>query len=207
MMRQISIVLILLLSAFSPYADGQEAGEPTFPKSQTAYLLIDIQMFYFQGGQMPLVNPEGASKKAKELLEVFRSREMPVIHVRHQVSKNGDIHPLVEPGQGEKVFTKTQANAFAGTRLLEHLKQQQITHLVIAGMMTHMCVEAAARAAHDLGFSVTVAADACATRDLVYKNNTVSALDVHTSTLASIKGNYGQVMPVKQLISHISSAN
>jgi nicotinamidase-related amidase len=164
-------------------------------------------MFYFPGGQMPLVEPEGATKKAQELLQVFRSREMPVIHVKHQVGTNGAIHPLVEPGQGEKVFTKTQANAFEGTGLMDYLKRKQITHLVIAGMMTHMCVEAAARAASDFGFSVTVAGDACATKDLSYRGNTVPAFDVHISTLATIDNSYGKVMRAQEFIRQISKAD
>ena len=38
-------------------------------------------------------------------------------------------------------------------------------NLVIVGMQTHMCLEAATRAAHDLGFECVVVGDACATRD------------------------------------------
>ena len=46
-------------------------------------------------------------------------------------------------------------------------------------MQTHMCLEAATRAASDYGFNCTVIEDACATRDLNYGNTTIKAKDVH----------------------------
>jgi nicotinamidase-related amidase len=52
---------------------------------------------------------------------------------------------------------------FRETPLLEYLKEREIQRLVIVGMMTHMCVEAAIRAADDLGFDTILIHDACAT--------------------------------------------
>ena len=40
-------------------------------------------------------------------------------------------------------------------------------------MMTHMCIDATARAAADLGYKVSVIEDACASRDLTYKSKVV----------------------------------
>ena len=53
-------------------------------------------------------------------------------------------------------------NSFRGTELAGLLRGLGTGRLVLAGMMTHMCVDATARAAFDLGFACTVAADACA---------------------------------------------
>ena len=66
--------------------------------------------------------------------------------------------------------------------------------MVITGMMTHMCVDATARAAADLGFKVIVVEDACATRDLNYGETTIPAEHVHKAFLAALKS-YGEVMP------------
>lgn len=65
---------------------------------------------------------------------------------------------------GDAVVEKPLPNAFAQTDLAERLSGQN--ELVLVGFQTHMCVSSAARAALDLGFRVTVAADACATRAL-----------------------------------------
>ncbi len=75
-------------------------------------------------------------------------------------------------------------------------QQRHITSLVIVGMQTHMCVEAAARAATDLGFDVTVVSEACATRPLTYGDRTVPAEMVHTAALAAINGTYGRVVSI-----------
>jgi nicotinamidase-related amidase len=177
--------------------------EKPFPADKTALLLIDIQMFYFPGGRGALVNPEEASLQAKKILEAFRENKMLVIHVKHQSKTEGDIHPNVMPMEGEKVITKTEASCFVGTDLLYYLKEKGITHLVIAGMMTHMCVEAATRAAHDLGFDCTVISDACATRDLKYGEEVIPAKEVHLSTLATLKGTYANIMTTAELLSHL----
>ena len=75
-----------------------------------------------------------------------------------------------------------------------------LAHRVLsAGMMTHMCVDATARAAADFGFQVIVAEDACATRDLKYGETLIPAEHVHKAFLAALKS-YGQVMTSEQVI-------
>jgi nicotinamidase-related amidase len=82
--------------------------------------------------------------------------------------------------------------------LLEYLKSNGVNRLVIIGMQTHMCLEAATRAAHDFGFDCIVVGDACATRDLTFGDKVVKAEDVHNSTLATIAGGgYGKVIELK----------
>jgi len=61
-------------------------------------------------------------------------------------------------------------------------------------MQTHMCVEAATRAAADLGFEVTVIQDACATRDLKLRATVVPAAHVHAASLAAMASSYAHVM-------------
>lgn len=165
------------------------ASEPT-----TALLIIDIQDFYFPGGKVPLVEPEAAAANAARVLAAFRAKGKPVVHVRHDFEPGGSIHASVAPIEGEKVFTKTEVSCFNGTQVLAHLKEVGVERLVIVGMQTHMCLEAATRAAHDLGFECVVIGDACATRDLKYGDRTVPAADVHASTLATLDGTYAKVV-------------
>ena len=61
-----------------------------------------------------------------------------------------------------------------------------VTQLLVCGMMTSMCVDATVRAAFDLGFTCTVAQDACATRDLTFDGETIPARQVHGSFLAAM---------------------
>jgi len=128
-----------------------------------------------------------AAENAAKLLAEFRNNGMPVIHVRHNSDTEGEIHKLVEPLPGENVISKNEVNCFAGTDLLNYLKANGITNLVICGMQTHMCVEAAVRAAADLGFTCLLIKDACATKDLKFDEKVIKAEDVHYSTLATLR--------------------
>jgi nicotinamidase-related amidase len=174
-------------------------------------VIIDVQNFYFPGGKVPLTGPVEASLKARALLEAFRARGWPVVHVLHlakgQEAPSPDAgdeayraHPNVMPRPGEPVLGKREANAFRDTELLATLRALGTTKLVVAGMQTHMCVEAATRAAADLGFEVTVVHDACATRPLAFGGVEVPAAQVHAAALAAMGGAYAKVLSTAELL-------
>ena len=77
--------------------------------------------------------------------------------------------------------------------MLEQLRKRQTTTLVIAGMMTHMCIDTTTRAAADLGFQCMLAHDACATRELTFGGLTVPAAQVQVAYLAALDGPFAQV--------------
>jgi nicotinamidase-related amidase len=190
-----TLVLILALFIFQYSANSRQKEEGSI---KTALLIVDIQNFYFPGDGPGLVNAEAASLNAKEILEIFREKNQLVVHVRHKSDKGFEIHKNVEPLSDEKVITKEEVNSFQNTDLLEYFKSNNISRLVIIGMQTQMCLEAAVRAAHDFGFECIVVHDACATRDLKFNDRIIKAEDVHASTLATIAGGgYGKVIDLK----------
>ncbi len=168
-------------------------------QKNTALLIVDIQNFYFPGGDLPLVEPEKAADNSALLLDYFRKNKMLVVHVKHNYEPGGDINLRVKPIEGEKVITKNYANSFRETDLNNYLEKNKIDTLVICGMQTHMCAEAATRAATDFGYKCIFVADACATRDLTYGDYTVKAKDVHISTLASLKA-YAKVVTTNEFL-------
>jgi len=170
---------------------------------KSALLLIDIQDFYFPGGKLQLENPEMAGMNAGLILDHFRKSELPVYHVRHNFESGGNIHQYVKPEAGEPVLSKDQVNAFIDTDLLEMLQADSIEQLVICGMQTHMCVEAAVRAGHDLGFTCLLVTDACATRALQYEEHIIPAKNVHYSTIKTLQGSYARVLTTEDLIKEI----
>jgi len=198
MKRIVLISFGILLGAVLP--QNVIAQESTMEKDNTALIIIDIQNFYFPEGSLPLFEPEKAAEKTALLLASFRDNEMKVIHVRHNAKLGSEIHDLVAPINGEKVISKDKANSFVGTDLLDYLKGNKIENLVICGMQTHMCLEAAARAASDYGFNCTVIEDACTTRDLKFGNTIVNAKDVHYSTLSTLKGTYAEIKTTEEFI-------
>ena len=180
-----------------------------------ALLIIDIQNDYFLGGKMELEGSEPASLRAGELIAAFRKRRLPVIHIQHISTRPGasfflpdtdgvKIHDNVAPADGETLIKKHFPNAFRETTLLDHLQNTGIRELVIAGMMTHMCVDATTRAAADLGYTCSLAHDACATRALAFGDTKVPADHVHGSFLAALNGTYAAVKPASQLVSGLA---
>ena len=175
-----------------------------------AYLLVDIQNDYFPGGAMELVGSPAAAAQAERIVQAFRRNALPVIHVQHVSTRPGAtfflpgtdgvrIHDRVAPVEGEIVFQKHYPNGFRDTGLLAHLREHQISRLVIAGMMTHMCIDATTRAAADLGFQCSLAHDACATRALSFGGVTVSAENVQTAFLAALNGLFANVRSAAEI--------
>jgi nicotinamidase-related amidase len=176
----------------------------------SALLVIDIQNDYFPGGAMELDGADAAGAKAGVATKKFRENKLPVIHVRHLSVRPGatfflpgtrgaEIHPLVQPLPGEMVIEKNFPNAFRNTGLKEFLEKQNIKNLVVAGMMTHMCVDASVRHAADLGYKITLLGDACATRAQSYGGETVPARQVHAAFLAALNGFYAKVVNTHEL--------
>jgi nicotinamidase-related amidase len=177
---------------------------------ESALVVIDIQNDYFPGGAMQLEGAEAAGAKAGIAMKNFREKNLPVIHIRHLSARPGatfflpgtpgaEIHPLVRPLAGETVIGKNFPNAFRNTGLREFLEKQNIKNLVVAGMMTHMCVDASVRHAADLGYRITLLGDACATRAQSYGGETVPARQVHAAFLAALNGFYAKVVNTHEL--------
>ncbi len=176
----------------------------------TALLLIDIQNDYFPGGRMELIGSPQAARQARRLLDHFRTLGLPVIHIQHIATRPGatfflpgtdgaEIHAEVQPRPGEAVIVKHHPNSFLETSLLETLRSLQVDRLTIAGMMTHMCVDATTRAAADYGFECLIAGEACATRDLEFAGQAIPAAQVQAAFLAALNDAYGKVLGVDEL--------
>ncbi len=209
--RQIGSTLFVLglLAIWAPgVAQGQE-------DDRAALVVVDIQLFYFAGGDLPLEGSVEASQVAKGVLARFRALGWPVVHVQHLPKGQNEpgqevepeayrIHPDVAPKTGEKVIGKHHANAFRATELAEELRRLGVRRLVIVGMQTHMCVEAVTRAAADLDFEVTLVHDACATRALEFAGTTVPAKQVHAAVLAAMNGTYARVISAEELLAELS---
>ena len=136
-------------------------------RAMRGLLIIDIQNDYFPGGAFPLVGPEAAAEAARRALDAFRASGEPIVHLQHvwdapdatfmRPGTDGvEIHPLVAPASGEPVIQKAEPNGFLGTELEQKLRAEGIDELVVAGMMSSMCVDATVRAGADLGFGMTV---------------------------------------------------
>jgi nicotinamidase-related amidase len=178
--------------------------------ADTALVIIDIQNDYFPGGAMELEGADAAAAKAAQGLKSFREKKQPIFHVRHLSTRPGstfflagtkgqEIHASVAPQGNETVIEKNFPNSFRATGLKEALEKQGIKNLVVAGMMTHMCVDASVRHAADLGYRITLLGDACATRAQKIAGETIPARQVHLAFLAALNGFYAKVIDSHEL--------
>ncbi len=177
----------------------------------TCLILVDLQNDYFPGGSMELVGIGAAAANARRLLDDFRKRGKPVIHIQHIAAQAGatfflpdtsgaQINQQVGPRTDETVVVKNFPNSFRDTPLLKILKQQNINEIIISGAMSHMCIDATVRAAFDLGFTCMVADDACATKNLTFKDKTIYAPEVHAAFMAALSGSYATVRSTKTIL-------
>lgn len=180
---------------------------------KSALIIIDIQNDYFEGGAFELVNPVQAAEQAKKVLNAFREKHLPIFHVRHinlgpgktfhlNETYGSEIHSIVAPLPDEKVIIKHAPSAFLQTGLSKELQDLGINHLVICGMMSHMCIDTSVRAAQDYGFAVTLIEDACTTRDLAWNGTKISAEIVHNTIMASVNGIFAKVVRTEEFLQH-----
>ena len=169
----------------------------------SALIMVDGQNTY-RRGMMQLTNAEAAILEAQKLLQMARDLKIPIIHIQHDAgvgspydvtAEIGQISSEVAPKNGENVITKNYPNAFIATPLEAQLKALGIENVVLAGFMTHMCINSTARGAFNLGFKPTVVASACATRSLVGANGkTVDAQTMHEAALAAVRDLFAVVV-------------
>lgn len=169
-----------------------------------ALLMIDCQKTYREG-TMQLVGVEAALIEAQRLLQRARAAGIPIFHIQHDAGAGspyditapiGRISDEVAPRHGEPVITKHFPNSFVQTDLEQQLHAANATNLILAGFMTHMCVNSTARGAFNLGFHPTVVAAATATRDLPGAgDDVVTAPAVQAASLAALRDLFAVVVP------------
>lgn len=169
----------------------------------SALIMIDCQNTY-RTGVMQLTGVEQAIVEAKKLLQRAREMQIPVIHIRHDGGEGspydlttdmGQISDEVAPLQGEIVITKNFPNAFVQTALDDELKKLGIDNVVLAGFMTHMCVNSTAHGGFNLGYKPIIVASTTATRPLIAAHGKiVPAQQVQDGAIAATRDLYAAVV-------------
>jgi nicotinamidase-related amidase len=168
----------------------------------TALLVIDVQNEYVTGG-LPIVNPpvEGSLVRIGEAIDAANAAGLPVVLVRHtEPDPTGGIFVTGTPGwqlhesvtsrPHVAVVDKRYPGSFTGTDLAEVLARHDVDHLVIAGYMTHFCVDSTSREAMHRDLGVTVLEDATGTIDL---GDDLPAALVHRVELGVLASGFADV--------------
>ncbi|MCX7905203.1 MAG: isochorismatase family protein [Elusimicrobiales bacterium] len=141
--------------------------------SDSALLIIDAQKYFtLPSSHAYLESSPPVIKKIKILINLFGSRNLPIIYTRHideETKQNmllkwwrGKIvesNPLsfiderVYDGKS-KIFIKRRYDAFYKTGLLFYLKRKKIKKVFISGFVANLCCETTARSAFVYDFEV-----------------------------------------------------
>ena len=146
-------------------------------------LIVDMQEFFLDPQSPAYLPPARAVlSNVRRLAEGFRRAGRPVffaLHAHEDPARDGglmslwwkkvclagtpqaNISRLLEP-ESAMVFRKCRYSAFSNPDLERALRLKGIEELVVAGIVTNLCVESTVRDAFDMGFKTFVAADATA---------------------------------------------
>jgi nicotinamidase-related amidase len=143
-----------------------------------ALIVIDVQNEYVTGS-LPIAHPdvETSLERIGAALDAASAADLNVVLVRHTEpdpeggvfvagTPEWELHPEIARRHHDVLIDKQLPGSFTGTELESWLREHGVDQVVIAGYMTHMCVDTTSREAMHLGFEVTVLDDATGTIDI-----------------------------------------
>ncbi len=181
--------------------------------SEPALLVIDVQ----QGMDNPRLgrrnNPD-AEQRIADVIAAWRAAGKPVIHVQHdsvepqselRPDRPGNaVKPEAKPVAGEPVFRKNVNSAFIGTDLESYLRDRGIDNLVLVGLTTEHCISTTARMGANLGFGVTIVADATAAFEHKgYDGRHYTADEVHNVELANLNREFATIRESRDVVAEV----
>jgi bifunctional isochorismate lyase/aryl carrier protein len=175
-----------ILTGLKPYLKTEPL---LFSPERSALLVLDMQGYFVDPGSRALIpSAPDIVHAVSSLADVFEASGAPAVFTRHiDVKGEGGMmerwwdgllcreDPLSEichelTSEGREILDKAKYDAFLGTGLDARLRGAGVERIVIAGVMTHLCVETTVRSAFMRDYEVYVAVDATATynRELFY---------------------------------------
>ncbi|KAB2331132.1 cysteine hydrolase [Cytobacillus depressus] len=156
-------------------------------------LIIDAQQELIDGNQeeSAVFIKEQLIRNINKVIGKARESDIPVVFVRDLDVAEGkgegfQIHNKINVPLKAKIFDKSATNSFHGTDLLNHLRSQQIEHVVVMGCKTQHCIDSAVRTATISGLDVTLVGDGHSTTD----NDVLSAEQIIKHHNRTLHGHY-----------------
>ena len=139
---------------------------------EQALLVIDAQQDLIDGSEEEtgVFGKERLLANINLVIEKALNAEVHLVFIRDLSVSNGEgegfeVHSEIEVPERASVFNKKGTSSFYETPLLDHLRDKNVEHIVVAGCQTNYCVDTAVRAASAFGFDVTLVGDAHSTTD------------------------------------------
>lgn len=135
-------------------------------------LVVDVQVGVMSGAW----DSDRIVDNVSRAIERARAEGVPVVWVQHSDeelphgSAEWQFVPQLVPAKSEPVIHKNFNSAFQQTALEEELAKLGATHVALAGAATNWCIRATAYGALDLGYDLTLIADAHTTECMDFGN-------------------------------------
>ena len=193
-----------------------------------ALLVIDVQNgFVSKGGSYDLLGMETSHyreviPKIRDLINLCKNIRIPIFYTQAVRESSGidlltrshkilpksreerikkkpicvretwdaEIVDEIKPSEGDHVVIKRRDSAFHDTEIGVWLRSLEIDTLIFCGIDTSICVETSLRDAFNIGYDVVLISDATASNNKKH----------YESTLENVKGYYGIVMDMKELV-------
>lgn len=132
--------------------------------SKAAFLIIDMQKGSFIPST-PRWDTSGVCERINQISSVFRSSNLPVIHIQHDGSRDKEYIPGTEQWEiideidvhvSDSNIQKYANNCFYNSSLLETLHKLEVEELWISGCATDFCVSATIQGALVNDFDINV---------------------------------------------------
>lgn len=160
-------------------------------------------------------NPEVLTK-TQQLVEFFRSKELPIAVVKHNSKNpNSPLHSgspgnKLEPfldGVREVVIQKSVNSAFYGSPDLQHwLTDRGYRRLIICGITTNFCCETTARMAGNLGYQVDFVLDATTAFDgKTPAGQAIPGTQIMQMTAANLHEEFARVINTADLLAELET--
>jgi ureidoacrylate peracid hydrolase len=175
-----------------------------FDPKQSAVLVIDmLNDFLEPDGAMPLLEGRRLYEPIRRLLQAARESGVTIIWIcdEHLPSdrefEKRSVHCLkgswgaeivaeLEPRHDELRIPKTRYSGFYATDLDERLRATGVDHVILAGVVTNICVRSTAHDAFFRDYRVTVPIECVAATSEREQQSTLYDLDTHYATVAKL---------------------
>lgn len=149
---------------------------PVIAELQTAFRKAGLPIIHTKECHKPDLSDLPTAKRNRGNPKIKIGDAGPMGRILIDGEKGSDFIPDNAPLAGELVISKPGKDAFYSTVLNDYLMTRKITHLVITGVTTEVCVQTTMRCANDRGYDCLLIEDGTDSYFPDFKAMTLKAL-------------------------------
>jgi len=189
--------------------EHRQKHDIAFVPGHSALLVLDMQKYFLSDSSHAYIpSAQAIVPGIKRLIKAYSTKGLPIVFTQHLNSPQNarlmakwwrDLIREEDPLSGiideldlssGIVLKKSQYDAFYETPLADILSKNEVTQVVICGVMTNLCCETTARSAFVRGFAVFFPIDGTATYNEEF----------HRATLLNLSQGFATPVLVKEIL-------